>query len=280
LNDDNAVRGYTNIIDTYRDAKQWSQATAVAQEAVAKYPNDRSLKIALAGQLVDNGQVDAGLAQAKSLLKGGDSKDDREIYVAISNIYSRLKRWKEAEEAITQADKLSKTPDEKEYVAFVQGSIYERQKKYDLAEERFKRVLANDPLNAQALNYLGYMLADRGLRLEEAVGYLKKALEIDPQNAAYLDSIGWAYYKQGNYDLAEANLLKAISKSNNDATLHEHIGDLYQKTGRLKQAAEHWARALDEWSKSVPTEVDNTDVAKVQKKLEGARVRLAQQQPK
>jgi tetratricopeptide (TPR) repeat protein len=276
LGDENAVRGYQQMIDTLREAKQWSQATAVAQEAAAKYPQERPLKLTLAGQLVDTGQVDNGLAQAKSMLKG--TKDDREVYLGISQIYSRLKRWKEAEEAAAQAEKLSTTPDEKEYVAFVQGSIYERQKKYDLAEERFKQVLANDPHNAMALNYLGYMLADRGIRLEEAVGYLKKALDIDPQNAAYLDSIGWAYFKQGNYELAEENLRRAVNKTSNDATLHEHLGDLYQKTGRLKQAAEHWARAIEEWNKSVPTEVDPNDVAKVQKKLEGARVRLAQQQ--
>ena len=77
---------------------------------------------------------------------------------------------------------------------------------------------------------------------------------------------------------AEENLRKAVNKTSNDATLHEHLGDLYQKTGRLKLAADHWARALEEWNKSVPTDVDSTDVAKVQKKLEGARVKLAQQQ--
>ncbi|MCU1308373.1 MAG: Tetratricopeptide repeat protein [Acidobacteriaceae bacterium] len=278
LGDENAILGYQQIIDTYRDAKQWSQATAVAQEAAAKYPKDRGLKLTLAGQLVDTGQVDAGLAQARSMLTGKNNKDDREVYLGISQIYSRLRRWKEAEEAAVQAEKLSSTPDEKEYVAYMQGSLFERQKKYDLAEEQFKRVLANDPQNAGTLNYLGYMLADRGLRLDEAVGYLKRALEIEPQNAAFLDSIGWAYFKQGNYELAEENLRKAVNKTSNDATLHEHLGDLYQKTGRLKLAADHWARALEEWNKSVPTEVDSNDVAKVQKKLEGARVKLAQQQ--
>jgi tetratricopeptide (TPR) repeat protein len=277
LGDENAARGYQQIIDTLREAKQWPQATAVAQEAVAKYPKDRNLKLTLAGQLVDTGQVDSGIAQAKSMLTG-KNKDDRDVYLGISQIYSRLRKWKEAEEAVAQAEKLSSTPDEKEYVAYVQGSLYERQKKYDLAEEQFKRVLATDPQNAGTLNYLGYMLADRGLRLDEAVGYLKRALEIEPQNAAFLDSIGWAYFKQGNYELAEENLRKAVNKTSNDATLHEHLGDLYQKTGRLKLAADHWARALEEWNKSVPTDVDSTDVAKVQKKLEGARVKLAQQQ--
>lgn len=278
LGDDNAVRGYSQIIDTLRENKQWKESTAAAEEAAAKYPKDRNLKLALAGQMVDMGKADEGIAMAKSLLKNDNSKEDREVFVAISNIYSRLKNWKESENYAAQAAKLSTTTDEKEYTDFVEGSVFERQKKYEQAEERFRRVLSADPQNAMALNYLGYMLADRGVRLEEAVNMIKKALEIDPQNGAYLDSLGWAYYKQAKYDLAEEYLRKAVAKISNDATLHEHLGDLYQKTGRLKLAADHWARAIEEWNKSVATEVDSDDLAKTQKKLEGARVRLAQQQ--
>jgi tetratricopeptide (TPR) repeat protein len=276
LGDDNAIRGYQQIIDALRENKQWKESTEVAKEAAAKYPKDRGLQLTLAGQLVDMGKVDEGIAKAKSLLKNDNSKDDREVLVAISNIYSRLKNWTEAESYAAQASKLSTTPDEKEYTDFVEGSVFERQKKYDLAEERFRRVLAADPQNSMALNYLGYMLADRGVRLEEATNLIKKALELDPQNGAYLDSLGWAYFKQGKYDLAEEYLRKAVAKISNDATLHEHLGDLYQKTGRLKLAADHWARAMEEWNKSVPGDIDNQDMAKVQKKLEGARVRLAE----
>ena len=278
LNDDNAIRGYQQLVDTYRDMKQWLQATATAQEAVAKYPKDRNLKLMLAGQLADTGHVDEGLSLAKSLLKGTNAKEDREVYLSVSQIESRLKRWPDAEAMVAEAEKRSSSVEDKQYVAFVQGSIYERQKKYDLAEEKFRRVLADDPQNSMALNYLGYMLAERGIHLEEAVSLIKKALEIEPQNGAYLDSMGWAYFKQGNYLLAEENLRKAVSRVGNDATLHDHLGDLYQKTGRLKLATAHWERALEEWNKSVPAEVETADVAKVQKKLESARVQLAKQQ--
>jgi Flp pilus assembly protein TadD len=139
-------------------------------------------------------------------------------------------------------------------------------------------VLERDPQNAMALNYLGYMLADRGVRLEEAVNLIKKALEVDPQNGAYLDSLGWAYFRQGNFVMSEEYLRKAVAKSANDATLHDHLAELYHKTNRLKLAVAHWERALEEWNRSVPAEVDNTDVARVQKKLEGAKVKLAKQQ--
>jgi tetratricopeptide (TPR) repeat protein len=278
LGPDSASRGFQQIVDTLREAKQWSQGTSVAQDAVQKLPNDRGLKLLLAGQLADTGHAEEGISTAKSLLKG--TAEDREVWVALAQINSRLKHWNEAEEAINKAASLATKPEDKEYVNFVQGSIYERQKKYDAAESAFKKVLAHDPRNAVALNYLGYMLADRGTHLEEALGYVKKAVELDPQNGAYLDSLGWAYYKLGNFELAEENLRKASERMGNDATVQDHLGDLYQRTGRLKLAAAHWQRAIEEWNKTVPGDVDEEDVSKVAKKLEAARVKLAQQSAK
>ena len=129
-----------------------------------------------------------------------------------------------------------------------------------------------------ALNYLGYMLADQNTKLDEAFGYIKRALDIDPTNGAYLDSIGWAYFRLGKYELAEENLVKASQKINTDPTVHDHLGDLYQKTGRLKLAATHWERALVEWNRTIAAEVDQTDIARVQKKLDSAKVKLAKEE--
>jgi tetratricopeptide (TPR) repeat protein len=278
LGDENAERGYQQLVDTYREAKQWSQATEVAQEAVKKMPNDKSLKLVLAGQLADNGQADQGVAQAKALLKG--KPEDREVYVALAQMHTRLKRWKDAEEALDNADRLSTKPDDKQAVLFLRGSAYERQKKYDLAEEVFRKILSTDPSNAMVLNYLGYMLADRGVRIEEALAYIKKAVDQEPQNGAYLDSLGWAYFKLNNMELAEENLRKASERIPNDPTVHQHLGDVYQKTGRLRIAAAQWERAIDEWNRSVPADVDNDELARVQKALESAKVKLAKQQAK
>jgi Flp pilus assembly protein TadD len=209
------------------------------------------------------------------MLKG--TPDDREVYIALAQMYSRTKEWPQAEANINKAMELSTKQEDKDYVTFVAGSIYERQKKYELAEESFHKVIADDPKNAQALNYLGYMLADRGVRLEEALGYIRRAVALDPQNGAYLDSLGWAYYRMGNYELAEENLRRASEKIGSDPTVQAHLGDLYQKTGHLKLATTHWQRAIDEWSKTVPAEVDTDEVAKVQKDLESAKVKLAKQ---
>jgi len=275
LGDENATRAYQQLIDTYRDAKQWPQATAVAREAVAKLPNNRDLRLVLDSQIADQGDPDKALADARTLLKG--TPEDREIYIALAQMDSRLKRWTEAEEAIAKAYQLSTKPEDKQYVDFMRGSMYERQKKYDEAEQAFKRVLSQDPQNATALNYLGYMLADRGVRMDEAISYIKKAVQLDPSNGAYLDSLGWAYFKMGNYDQAEEQLRKASDRMGSDPTIQEHLGDLYQKTGRLKLAAAHWERAVAEWNKTVPAEVDQEDMAKVVKKLESARVKLARE---
>jgi tetratricopeptide (TPR) repeat protein len=277
LGDENASRAYQQIIETYRDGKQWQQATAAAREAVQKLPNDKGLKMVLASQEADTGQAEQGIATVKSMLKG--TPEDRDTWIALSQMYSRLRRWDDAEAAIAKADQLSSKQEEKDYVQFVAGSIYERQKKYDQAEASFRRVLAGDPRNATALNYLGYMLADRGTRLEEALGLIRKAVALDPQNGAYLDSLGWAYYKLGNYEQAEENLRKAVDRIGTDPTVHDHIADLYLKTGRTKLAVTHWERAMEEWKKTVPAEVDTQDVAKVQKKLESAKVKLAKQKP-
>ena len=276
LGDENARTGYQDVIDTYREAKQWSQATAVAEEAVQKMPNDRGLRMVLDAQRADTGDVDKALADVRSLLKG--TPDDREVYLTLAQMYTRLKRWSQAEEALDKAEHLSTKAEDVEYVAFLRGSTYERQKKYDEAEVEFKKVLAADPQSAVTLNYLGYMNADRNVRLEESLAYIREAVSLEPTNGAYLDSLGWAYFRLGKYDLAEETLTKASLRMSSDPTVQDHLGDLYQKTGRLKLAAAHWERAVEEWNKTVAPDVDTDLLAATQKKLDAAKVRLAKEE--
>ncbi len=277
LGDDSAKRGYQELIDTYREAKDWQKATEVAKEATEKLPNDRDLKIVYASQIADMGQSDAAIQQVKSMLKG--NAGDRDVYVRLAMMYSRLKQWPDAEAMLDKADQLSTKPEDHQEIAFLRASGYERQKKYAESEELFRKLIKEAPDNAAALNYLGYMMADRGENLDEALGMIKKAVDQEPANGAYLDSLGWAYFKLGKYDLAEDNLLKASQHvMGADPTVQEHLGDLYQKTGRLKLAASHWERAVAEWNKTVNPEVDQDALAKVQKKLESAKVRLAKEQ--
>jgi tetratricopeptide (TPR) repeat protein len=283
--DDNIERGYQQIIDTWREAKEWQKALDVAKEAVQKLPSPQ-LKMVLALQQVDMGDADKALADVRAMLKGGANSssnsnsniDDREVYITLAQMNARLRRFSDAAQALDKAEQLSSKTDDEEYVWFLRGSNFEREKRYGEAEEQFKKVLASDPEHASALNYLGYMLADQNMKLEEALGYIKRAVDLDPANGAYLDSLGWAYFRLGKYELAEDNLMKASQKIKTDPTVHDHLGDLYQKTGRLKLAATHWERALTEWNRTVAAEVDPADPARVQKKLDSARMKLAREE--
>ncbi|HZY63829.1 MAG TPA: tetratricopeptide repeat protein [Edaphobacter sp.] len=273
---DYAKNGYQGQVDAYRDAHMWKEATAAAAAAAKAQPKDHGVQLMYAGQLADTGQADQGIALAKAQLSPtGTTPDDRDTYLALAQIYTRLKRWPDAAAALDNASGLAKKPDEKLYVYFLRGVLADRQKHYDEAEAEFHKALAIDPNNATILNYLGYMLADRGVKLPEALVMIRKAVELDPQNGAYLDSLGWVYFKSGQYALAEENLLKASQRISTDPTVHDHLGEVYEKTGNLKMAVEQWQRSMSEYAHSLPADADPADVAKVQHKLENARVKLA-----
>ncbi|HEY6720033.1 MAG TPA: tetratricopeptide repeat protein, partial [Burkholderiales bacterium] len=276
LGGDYVKSGYQGQVDAYRDAHQWKEATAVAADVAKAMPKDHGIQLMYAGQLADTGKVDEGVALANAQLaatKG--TADERDSHLALAQIYIRLKRWQDASAELTSAESLATKPDEKLYVAFLRGTLYDRQKRYDEAEAEFRKALDIDPQNATILNYLGYMLADRGVRLPEALTMIRKAVDLDPQNGAFLDSLGWVYYKLGQFTLAEENLRKANERINTDPTVHDHLGEVYEKTGNLKMAVAQWDRSMTEYAHSLPADVDPADVAKVQHKLENARVKLA-----
>ena len=272
---DAAKRGYQGEVDTYRDAKMFTEATAVSRKAVAENPNDRDLKLLLAWELGDTGKLDEGIAIARSLLNG--TSPDLEVYLQISQIEARQHHWKEAEQALEKASMLATKKEDKANVLFQQGSLAEQQKHIDQAEQDFRKVLTLEPDNAITLNNLGFMLADKTNRYADALKYIRKAVDLEPMNGAYLDSLGWVYFKLGDYEPAEEYLRKAVERTATDPTVHDHLGDLYEKTGRVRLAASQWETSLQEFSKSAPADVDSAEVAKVQKKLESARSRLAKQ---
>jgi len=275
LGGDTAVRGYQGQVETYRDAKMFDKAIAVSRKAVEANPKNSDLKLMLAGELVDQGKEDEGIALAKGLLN--NSPKDREVWLQIGQMYTRVRRWKEAEDALNKAAALTTKKEDYIYLYFLRGALAERQKHIEPAEQYFRQALEIDPSNAMVLNYLGYMLADKGVRLPEALKMIRKAVQLDPMNGAYLDSLGWAYFKLGQYELAEENLRQAVERDQSDPTVHDHLGDLYEKTGRIRLAAAQWELSLSEYSKSAAPDVEPAEVAKVQKKLETARIKLAKQ---
>ncbi len=272
LGEHQAPRGEALIVETLRMDRRAEEARKAAESAVAKYPKDRALQILRATLMAESGKVEEGVGHLQELLN--KTPADREVNLAIAQVYLQARRFPEAEEAARQALKLSPDQDDQKYVFFVLGSIYERQKKYDLAEQEFRKVLAVDPLNAPAANYLGYMLADRGVRLEESVKYIQKALELDPSNGAYMDSLGWAYFKMNRYDLAEPQLERAAQKISDDPTIQEHLGHLYKQMGKKNLAREAWERALREWPNAVSSDFDAEQAAKLKKLLDELKQQL------
>ena len=274
LGDEEDRRARMLIMDTYRAAKDLAKALQTGKDAVAKYPSDPTIRSSHALLLGENGQTDEAVKILRTQLK--KSEADRETYLNIAQVYERGRRYKEAEEAALAAEVLPGQPREKEMVWFLLGAIYERQKFFDRAEAEFKKALAVNPRNAPVLNYYGYMLGDLGMRLDEAEALVHRALKEDPYSGAYLDSLGWIYFKENKLTDAEATLRKAVGRESHDATIRSHLGDVYAKTGRTDLAAAEWEKSLNEWRRSLPADIENDKVTELEKKLSQVKHRVAQ----
>ena len=262
------------IIDTYLNGHNLKAALQEAEAAKKKFPDDRQVTVEHATVLGDLNRTDEAVAELRGLMKGDKN---REILIMIAQMYEKGKRYKDEEQAINDAAALAKNPAEKANVEFVRGAMYERMKNFEAAESSFRKVIEAEPDNANALNYLGYMLADRNVKLDEAQKLIAHAVELDPTNGAYLDSLGWVYFRQNQLSQAEANLQKAIERLSSDPTVHDHLGDVYLKQGKVKEAILQWQASLNEWKSSPPAESDSEEVAKVSRKLENAKTRIAKE---
>jgi tetratricopeptide (TPR) repeat protein len=262
------------LMDTYRLAKDLPKALQVGREAIVKYPNDPSIRQSQALLLAENQQTDEAIKVLQADSKG--AAPDRETLLNLAQIYERAHRYKDAEEAAHKAEALPGEAHENETAWLLLGAIYERQKQFDKAEEQFKKVLAVDPKNATVLNYYGYMLADRGIRLDEAQDLVQRAVDQEPFNGAYLDSLGWVYYKQNKTDEAESTLHRALERESHDPTIRSHLGDVYAKQGRMELAATEWEKSLAEWRRTLPGDLESDKIAEVEKKLNQVRHRVAQ----
>lgn len=262
------------LMETYRTERDLPKALQAGKDAMAKYPEDALVKTSYALLLGENGQTDQAVALLQTQLSAAGNK--RETYLNIAQVYERAKRFREAEETARKAEALPGQPRDNEMTWFLLGAIYERQKEFDRAETEFKKVLAVNPKNAPVLNYYGYMLGDLDIRLGEAESLVQRALREEPQNGAYLDSIGWIYYKEGKLAEAEAALRKAVAREPHDPTILSHLGDVYAKSGRMEMAAGEWEKSLNEWRRALPADVENDKIAEVEKKLGQMKHRVAQ----
>jgi len=269
-----AARAAAQVVETYRMARDYSRAEAESDAAVKKFPDDRMVILSRATLLAELGRADQAVAEAKKLFGNGD---DKEAWLNLAQIYERSKNYEGMRQALDAYEKLAGDNEDRSTLYFMRGAMYERLKKYDEAEAEFRKALAIDPDNASVLNYLGYMLADRNVRLDEAHRLISRALELEPGNGAYLDSLGWVYYRMDQLEQAERYLRLALNEVPHDPTVRDHLGDVLAKQGRLKEAIEEWQLSLKEWEAGPPVERDAAEIAKINRKLEGAKIRMAQE---
>jgi tetratricopeptide (TPR) repeat protein len=189
--------------------------------------------------------------------------DDPIRQVLLIQGYSAAGRHKEAIDAAEKAR--AKFPDETS-VVYQLGAALDRAGRRTDSEKTFRDLIAKDPLDAGALNYLGYMLIEHGPAsgLDEAVSLIQRALKVDPDNPSFLDSLGWAYVQQGKLTLADQPLTTAAGKLPTNSVIQDHLGDLRQKQNRRDEAIAAWQKALAGDGESI-------DRGKVQKKIDTAK---------
>src|SRR5438876_1083651 len=280
---DNAAKKYEDLVKTepedgvarlrlgqiYRQQMKYDLARQNLEKASQAFPDSIEIQFNLVLLDRDEGRLEDALKLANNLLKKTEKANDEDLDVlsAMVSVYQRAKRVDDAQNVLNRA--VQRFPNE-EQVHFFQSSVYEKQKKYSDAENAFRKALEIQKDDPAVLNYLGFMFADRGIRLEEAEAMIQKAVQADPTNGAYLDSLGWVYFKQNRLDRAEEYLKKAIIFLNSDSNIHDHLGDLYFKTKRYDEA-----RA--EWNKTLQLSTEQEEIDRVKKKLDELKTTKAAQ---
>lgn len=215
------------------------EARQAVAEAKRRFPEDLDVKVFQGEILIASGDPGGAGEYYRNLLR--EANGSSEAYARVTETLLRRKLYSTADSFLK--DGTRRHPDD-DALLFSRGAALERLGRAAEAERLLARSIRINPKNAMALNYLGYMLADRGVRLGEALGYVQRALAIDPVNAAYLDSLGWVQFKLTHYDDAEKSLRAALAADESDATIHEHLGDLMLQTGHSEEALRQWQEAL------------------------------------
>jgi predicted Zn-dependent protease len=160
------------------------------------------------------------------------------------SLASALEQSGEPARAVTVLEEARRRDNTNSQLLFDLAAAYDRAKRFDQAEQMFRDVIATEPSNADALNYLGYMLADRGTKLDEAVALITRALAIEADNPSFLDSLGWAYVKQAKLDRARDPLQRAAAALPTTSVIQDHLGELYFQLKLYREAAAAWDQAL------------------------------------
>jgi tetratricopeptide (TPR) repeat protein len=255
-------RGQLRIAELNEKLGRWkeaSEAYARAQQVNARAAAELTPRRAAA--LINAGKA----VEARDMLKTLAANTQADI--AVLYLYAVAQRQsKDLAGAEATAKRLREAAPADPRGHYVLAQILEAKGDVDGAEKSLRELLARDPEDATALNYLGYMFAERGARLDEAVDLVQRALKIEPDNPSFLDSLGWAYFRQGRIELADRPLTDAAAKLPNSSVVQDHLGDLRFRQGRFGDAVAAWQRSLAGDGESI-------DRAVIEKKLRDAKGR-------
>ncbi len=243
--------------------QELGQHELASQTYAAFAPEDPAFvtaEIGRAGALRSQGRADAAIEALQTL--GRAHGDLIGVQFALADMLRGEERFDEAEVAYTAAIELSKAAQSEDWVLyFYRGICHEQSKDWAPAEADFRSALELNPTQPQVLNYLGYGLVDRGEKLDEALGMIKKAVAGDPEQGYIIDSLAWAYFKLGRYAEALEPMERASLLEPVDPIVTDHLGDVYWMNDRKLEARFQWRRALS----FNPTEKDE---ARIRRKLE------------
>ncbi|OJW63575.1 MAG: hypothetical protein BGO65_14170 [Afipia sp. 64-13] len=229
--------------DLYESVKKPQMAVNVYERVPANSPLKRNAQIQLATDLdaIDRSE------EALKILRTVISEDPKDIeaIVALGNIERARKKFEEC--AGTYSNAIEANEDQKPnwVLYYFRGICEERSKQWPKAEADLKKALSLQPEQAHVLNYLGYSWVDQGINLDEGMAMIRRAVEQRPDDGFIVDSLGWAYFRIGDYDNAVKNLERAIELKPEDPTINDHLGDAYWRVGRTLEARFQWQHAKD-----------------------------------
>jgi tetratricopeptide (TPR) repeat protein len=224
--------------DALLELKRYDEALNLLVPASSSAPSPSPAIAAKRGEVLWKSGKEREARRQLSRLAGSE---DPQTLLSVAQAYQRLDQYGDSVPLLTKV--LAGHPD-LPAAGFMLGAAYERTGKHDLAVTTFRKVLKADPDFHAALNYLGYMWAEKGENLPEALAMIRRAVALDPDNGAYVDSLGWTEYRLGQYDRARDSLERATRLVPEDATVHEHLGDVYIALGQRDKAREMYRRAL------------------------------------
>lgn len=234
-----------SLADLYESVKKPQMAIKVYQRMPASSPLKRNAQIQLATNLDAADRSDEAIKILKEVTS--DQPKDIEAILALGNIERGRKKFADCATTYSQAiDALPAGGDKNAWVTYYyRGICEERSKQWNKAEADMRKALELQPEQPHVLNYLGYSWIDQGINLDEGMKMIKRAVDQRPDDGYIVDSLGWAYYRIGNYEEAVKNLERAIDLKPEDPTINDHLGDAYWRVGRTLEAKFQWAHARD-----------------------------------